>query len=133
MSSNVDHEQIITAQPHSRKVSISTDPVTENRYDNLAYEPSLRRKISQVNTYTRMRQSVLKLCRRSSFDCSIFVNITCHVIRTRGVMGLMCETARAHNTPSMTVCVCGFFVIYLLRWHGYFDRKTHSMLMWFGT
>lgn len=45
----------ITAQPLAsppptpkRKVSIANDPVSDGRYDNLAFEPCSKRKISQV-------------------------------------------------------------------------------------
>lgn len=42
-----EHQGVVSSQPHSRKVSIVTDP-TDSRYDNLGYEPSIRRKASQV-------------------------------------------------------------------------------------
>lgn len=47
MSANSEHDQPVVIQPHSRKVSIVTDP-SDNRYDNFGYEPGIRRKASQV-------------------------------------------------------------------------------------
>lgn len=48
-------QSIITAQPLAsspptpkRKVSIANDPVSDGRYDNLAFEPCSKRKVSQV-------------------------------------------------------------------------------------
>lgn len=47
---------VVTSQPIAsppptpkRKVSIANDPVSESRYDNLAFEPCSKRKTSQVN------------------------------------------------------------------------------------
>lgn len=50
-------QPVVTSQPTSassppptpkRKVSIANDPVSDNRYDNLAFEPNSKRKTSQV-------------------------------------------------------------------------------------
>lgn len=68
MVNTTDHsESVVTTQPSGnvttttnssnsstepkRKVSIATDPVSESRigHDNYSYEPSTRRKVSQVN------------------------------------------------------------------------------------
>lgn len=49
-------QPVITSQPAAasppptpkRKVSIANDPVSDNRYDNLGFEPCSKRKTSQV-------------------------------------------------------------------------------------
>lgn len=57
MSQTTPHsESVVTTQPTGasspptpkRKVSIASDPVSDNRYDNLAFEPNSKRKTSQV-------------------------------------------------------------------------------------
>lgn len=55
-------QPVITSQPASsppptpkRKVSIANDPVSESRYDNLAFEPCSKRKISQVMFYSSIQ------------------------------------------------------------------------------
>lgn len=57
MSQSTENIQpVITSQPTAssppptpkRKVSIANDPVSDTRYDNLAFEPCSKRKTSQV-------------------------------------------------------------------------------------
>lgn len=57
-------QPVVTSQPAAaaassppptpkRKVSIANDPVSDNRYDNLGFEPCLKRKTSQVIIHKR--------------------------------------------------------------------------------
>lgn len=71
MNDNKENTQpVVTTQPTSassppptpkRKVSIANDPVSDNRYDNLAFEPNSKRKTSQVKYITHFTDSFVQI------------------------------------------------------------------------
>lgn len=68
-----DPEPVITSQPAAsppptpkRKVSIANDPVSDNRYDNLGFEPCSKRKTSQVMIYVSLKMLKINYAKKVS-------------------------------------------------------------------
>lgn len=66
-------EPVITSQPAAsppptpkRKVSIANDPVSDNRYDNLGFEPCSKRKTSQVIIYVSLKMLEINYAKKFS-------------------------------------------------------------------
>lgn len=70
-----DPEPVITSQPAAsppptpkRKVSIANDPVSDNRYDNLGFEPCSKRKTSQVMIYVSLKMLKINDAKKFHFE-----------------------------------------------------------------